>query len=188
MSNAPALLGDIPLPTLLRDNPDHGFESWVIESYFEAEGEKEAETLRSLSAKAANIRLIFCRALHALGPGGPTSEQLCTARTNNAGCLHGEQWTSGLGIIRQFVQAALGLRLATVEEVQTIKDAQDVLGYCDVYTHANAPDVREGKITLETMEDVVRRKQEDKGNAALAIRDVVLRRVRQNLDLAWEAF
>ena len=175
MSNTPVLLGDVPLPQLLSEHPGHGFDAWVIESYL------EEETLRSICGRAEKIRLIFCGAEHALHPDGPLPEQDCRWRKDNAACLHGDQWTSGLGVIRQLVQSAFGLGLATSEELQYIVKAQDVLGKCDFTTHMQAPSVREGRIELKMVEKVVEKKQREMGETVLAIRDTVAARVQGHL-------
>jgi hypothetical protein len=176
MSNTPLLVGDVPLPQLLQEHPGHGFDQWVIDSYL------EAETLRSVCERAEKVRLLFCGADHALHPDGPYSEQLCRWRKENAVCLHGEQWDSGLGIIRQCVQSARGLGLSTQEELQYIIDAQDVLGKRDFATHMSAPAIREGRIELKIVEAVVEKNQDELGKTILAIRDTVVARVREKLD------
>lgn len=171
------LLGDIHLQDLFREYPNHELQEWVVESFL------ENKTLRNVYEEAREVLLIFCKAKHALGPNGPTSEQECVFRKINGGCLHGEQFDSGLGKIRLFVQSALALNLATSDEAREIWEGQNTLGNCDFMAHRNAPDVREGRTPLKMIEDAVNAKQEETGGRMIEIRNQVADRVRDDIDI-----
>lgn len=180
------LLGDIDVETLLQDHPNHGIDNWVIECFL------RGTTLRMKQQQAQAIRVILCNAWHALDPRGVQSEQSCANRTNSATCLHGEQWTSGLGVIRQFVQPCNGIRLATPEEVRVITQAQDELGNCDFMAHRNAPDIRETAdetqrlLKLRMIERAVSDRQTPIGERILRTRDTVSARVMPYLDMPYD--
>lgn len=182
------LLGDVDLKTVLSDHPGHGIDDWVIESYL------EGNTLRMLRDQANAVQVILCNAWHALDPRGVQNEQTCASRTKSATCLHGEQWTSGLGKIRQLVDTSAAVRLATPEEVRIITQAQDELGNCDFMAHRNAPDIRETTdeqarlIKLRLIEQAVSSRQLPIGSRVISTRDAVASRVLPHLDLTYDGW
>lgn len=182
MSSTPQLLGDVPLEILLKENPDHELHDWVIESYL------MGETLRTRRDAANAIQLIDCVAAHALHPDGSQSEQACVFRKLSGVCLHGEQWDSGLGIIRQFVQSASAIKLANKEEVATITNAQHVLGDMDAATHRDAPGVRDGRYSLAVVRNRASNCQNSIGEHVFAVRDAIAERALAVLEIPYETW